>query len=350
MNFNHIKKSVCAVLLGLTLSGGAAYAGGLPVKVTAKLDSVQILMGRLATLDLEVVQPEEAKGDFPLLSEAARQGYAAVCGDSVELSAGIRRDTVRLGSGRIQINCKVPVQAFDSGFYRLPEMAYVVGRDTAWSNAVNLKVVPVDVKDDEQISDYAPVSKPDGSSWTDMLPDWLYYYWWVALICLVLLAVVGWTMLRRKKGAPLLPSRPEVVLSPSEEALRRLGLLKERKLWEKGMEKEYFTDLTEILRNYLDRAFGINAMEMTSRQIMQTLAGNRQVADKRELVRQILDMADFVKFAKVRPLPADNVAAFDNAVAFVKSTSEAADGEKGGEDEAPAPSAQVSNKDNTTKK
>ena len=120
---------------------------------------------------------------------------------------------------------------------------------------------------------------------------------------------------------------------PHEAALAALSKLKEKKLWERGMEKEYFTELTEILRIYLDKRFGINAMEMTSRQIMQTLGANREVSDKRQMVRQILDMADFVKFAKVRPLPADNVAAFDNAVKFVEATAprieESSDGETG---------------------
>ena len=86
------------------------------------------------------------------------------------------------------------------------------------------------------------------------------------------------------------------------------------------MEKEYFTELTDILRDYLQARFGINAMEMTSRQIMQTLADQSDVREKRAYVRKILDVADFVKFAKVRPLPADNVEAFDNAMNFIKET------------------------------
>lgn len=86
------------------------------------------------------------------------------------------------------------------------------------------------------------------------------------------------------------------------------------------MEKEYFTELTDILRDYLYKRFGINAMEMTSNQIMRTLADQTDVKEKRTYVRKILAMADFVKFAKVRPLPADNVEAYDNAVNFVKET------------------------------
>ena len=66
--------------------------------------------------------------------------------------------------------------------------------------------------------------------------------------------------------------------------------------------------------------FGINAMEMTSRQILGAMKNNKELRDKRDYVRQILNMADFVKFAKVRPLPDDNIASFENARKFVEET------------------------------
>ena len=125
-------------------------------------------------------------------------------------------------------------------------------------------------------------------------------------------------LLRYRKNGYIIPPKPEP--SPYETAMSALASLKEKKLWEQGMEKEYFTELTEILRVYLNRRFGINAMEMTSRQIMASLASNKDIKEKRSYVRQILDMADFVKFAKVRPLPADNIASYDNAVKFVEET------------------------------
>ena len=81
-----------------------------------------------------------------------------------------------------------------------------------------------------------------------------------------------------------------------------------------------FTELTDILRTYLYRRFGINAMEMTSRQILAAISADKETKDKKPLVRQILDMADFVKFAKVRPLPADNIQSYENAVKFVEDT------------------------------
>ncbi len=297
----------------------AGYSDVSAAKITAKLDSVSILMGKVTHLRLEVVQQKGDQGVLPLLQRGNAR-YVGVCGDSVEISKNVAIDTIELGSGKIQVNYNLGVQSFDSGYYQLPEIAYVVGRDTAWSNPVSLKVVPVQAEAEDPIADFARESDPAGSHWTDMLPDWLYYYWWLVIILLMAIGGGIWILLRKKKGVSIIPSKPVVVIPPHEEALARLAKLKEKKLWENGMEKEYFTQLTDILRNYLDRRFGINAMEMTSRQIMQTLSGYPEISDKRKLVRQILNMADFVKFAKVRPLPADNVAAYDNAVKFVEAT------------------------------
>jgi hypothetical protein len=61
-------------------------------------------------------------------------------------------------------------------------------------------------------------------------------------------------------------------------------------------------------------------MEMTSRQILAALSKNPEIKEKRHYVRPILDMADFVKFAKVNPLPDDNIISYENACKFVEET------------------------------
>ncbi|MDE6144256.1 MAG: cell wall anchor protein, partial [Muribaculaceae bacterium] len=224
---------------------------------------------------------------------------------------------VEVGSGRIQINYKVPLQAFDSGTYRLPAFVYVSESDTARSNVLTLQVVPVKVSAEDPIAGFAPVAEPEGKRFYDVVPDWLADFWWVIILALLAVAAVVWALRRYKKEGTVLKKKPEP--TPYEEAIRNLRELKTRNLWEQGMEKEYFTRLTDILRIYLDKRFGINAMEMTSREIMDCLYDS-DVKDKRDYVRQILSVADFVKFAKVRPLPADNIAAYDNAVRFVEET------------------------------
>ena len=300
----------------ICILGAGASRGNVTVK--AQLDSVNLLMGRLNMLKLEVVQDKGKPGGFPLFKDAdPAAGYVGVCGDSIELRTSIKTDTVELGSGRIQINHTVPVQAFDSGTYRLPEFIYVSGNDTARSNIVTLNVIPVDVTVDDPIAGYAPVAEPEGKRITDSLPNWLTDWWWLILLVILLAGAAVWAMRRYKKEGTVLPKKPQP--TPYESAMSEFRELKKKNLWEQGLEKEYFTRLTDILRVYLQRRFGINAMEMTSREIMDCLY-NSDLKDKREYMRQILSVADFVKFAKVRPLPADNIAAYENAVRFVEET------------------------------
>lgn len=289
------------------------------VKVTASLDSASILMGRIDTLRLFVDRDADRQGVFPLFNKMGPGGYVTLFNDTIELGTP-RLDTVKREGARITERLVVPVQVFDSGFYRLPPFVYISATDSVASNVVELTVVPVKVGENDAISDYRDITEPSDRSFWDWMPDWLYELWWLWLLLIVaIVAAVYFGRRYRKTGKFItLPEKPQP--KPWTVALERLDRLKEKNLWENGMEKEYFTELTDILRDYLFKRFGINAMEMTSRQIMQTLADQEDIREKRSYVRKILDIADFVKFAKVRPLPADNVEAFENAVNFVKET------------------------------
>ena len=306
--------------LALFLAAVAFYVPGVAsVKLTAALDSASIMMGRVDTLRLIVDREESVQGVFPLFNKVGPGGYVTLFNDTVELGTPVM-DTVGRNGGRIIERLRVPVQVFDSGFYRLPPFVYLTASDSIASNELELTVVPVKVGENDAISDYRDITDPSDRSFWDWMPDWLYDLWWLWLLFIVVAIVaVYFGRKYRKTGKFIaLPEKPQP--KPWTVALKRLEDLKSKNLWENGMEKEYFTQLTDILRDYLYARFGINAMEMTSRQIMQTLADQSDVREQRGYVRKILDVADFVKFAKVRPLPADNVEAFDNAVNFVKET------------------------------
>lgn len=308
------------------------------VKVTASLDSASVMMGRVDTLRLIVDRGASTQGVFPVFNKIGPGGYVTLFNDTVELGAPLK-DTVSQEGGRIVERLRVPVQVFDSGFYRLPPFVYLTATDSVGSNEVDLTVVPVKVGENDAISDYRDISDPSDRSFWDWLPDWLYDLWWMWLLMIAAIAgAIYFGRKYRKTGKFIaLPEKPKP--KPWTVALGRLESLKAKNLWENGMEKEYFTQLTDILRDYLYDRFGINAMEMTSRQIMQRLADQADVKEKRGYVRKILDVADFVKFAKVRPLPADNVEAFDNAVNFVKETVEKEPESGGSSDAAPADNA-----------
>ena len=114
------------------------------------------------------------------------------------------------------------------------------------------------------------------------------------------------------------PEEPK--LPPYEQAIKELDEIKTRKLWQQGLNKEYYTALTETLRRYIVERFGVNAMEMTSGEILDTLQNKEEVHPVFDKLKQILSLSDFVKFAKVHPLPDENDLSISNAYSFVEET------------------------------
>lgn len=315
MNYKFFKSFLfCALISFITVTASAE------IEVKASIDSDTLMMGRKTQLRLSVSKPDNIKGYFPLLSEASGAGLVTVCGDSIEIGSPTKIDTVR-DNGRLYINYLMNIQSFDSGFYRLPRFVYLTDSDSVLSNEVTLLVTPVKVKADSKLEDFSTVSDPEkltGADEEENDNSSKSYLWWIIPLALVILSALIYLLIRYKKHGHILPPKPQP--TPYERAVAELKKLKSEKLWEQGMEKEYYTRLIDILRQYLAGRFDINAMEMTSRQILRAMKNNSRTKDFRGPVRQILDMADFVKFAKVRPLPDDNIKAFDYASDFIEKT------------------------------
>jgi len=293
-----------AVLLMATAIG--AWGGNVTFK--AKLDSATLIMGKTTALHLEITQDKDARGFF--VNEQADTLNAMV-----EIAERPQADTTDLGNNRIQINRDLIIQSFDSGMWIIKPIPYVVNGDTAYSNQLTLKVLPVDVSQMKDVHDIKPVETVPFN-----LLDWLPDYWWAWLLGILLIAGGIWAYHKYyKKGVnPLKPSRKR--LPPYEEAMINLQNLKAAQLWQQGQEKEYFTGLTDILRVYIDRRFDINAVEMTSSQIIETLKKNDETRAVNEQLGMILEIADIVKFANARPLADDNEVAYQRAVNFVEAT------------------------------
>lgn len=282
------------------------------VTVTSSLDSAYIIMGKQTDLHLQVVQDHDVIGHWAGESDKMLTPEVYVIDRSVP-------DTTDLGNGRIQIERDITIQSFDSGLYMLPPIAYVINNDTMKSSQLALKVIPVDIDTMTQIHPMAGTVSMS-RKWYDYLPDFIVDYWAWFISALIILGGVYIYFWSRKYGIKAVFKAPEKPIPPYEMAMRQLENLRNRKLCERGQEKEFYTELTDILRVYLDRRFGINAMEMTTTQIKRAIRDNETTRPGTEQMGRILDMADFVKFAKVRPLPEDNTRAFVTAQQFVEDT------------------------------
>lgn len=304
-------QNLCHIIPALFLLAATGIGSSAPdARLTVSLDSAHLLMGKVTPLHISLTAPDDPEARLVIPKDSLD--------GKVEILEILKADTVNHGNGRLEINQDILLQSFDSGDYRLKPVLYVAGGDTIESNRLVLRVMPV-MNDSIQLNDFADVSDVE-RKWYDYIPDFLYDYFWYIIMSLILFGGVVAAIIyyRGRKQPEQKISAP--VLSPYEEAITGLTLLREKKLCEKGYEKQFYSDLTEILRIYLFRQFGINAMEMTSTEILRSLESNPMTRVPRHYMDRVLEIADFVKFAKVRPLPDDNVKAFDSAVKFVEDT------------------------------
>lgn len=188
------------------------------------------------------------------------------------------------------------ITSFDTGYIGIEPLPYIYkaadGRvDTAYTNDLLLRVRAYPVEDDSELQPIKPIFE-EGRNWLDFWPLYL----------VLLLAAGGYGLYvlsqRRKRIAPPPPPPPPADL----QALNRLKELEARELWQQGETKVYYTELTDILRTYLQDEFGVKAREMTSRQIATALRKN--VGMKEAVLAELselLQLSDLVKFAKATP-------------------------------------------------
>lgn len=284
-----------------------------PISIKAKLDSASLLMGKQTSMQIEIVQDKGQSGYIPITE-----------GDTltrnVEIVGWRYSDTTDLGNNREQIDRELILQSFDSGLYTLPPILYISGKDTARTGKLTLKVIPVSVDSLETIHDYKPVQAPN-MKWTDYLPDFITDYWWIYLIVILLIAAGTLMYIRKKQGKSLLPPLipKKVVLPPYEEAVTALKNLKTSQLMHSGQDKEYYTQLTNILRRYISRRFSVAAMENTSKEILSML-NQDEIRPVRDKLQSVFEIADYVKFAKMQPSSAENENSYRYTLDFIEGT------------------------------
>jgi hypothetical protein len=123
----------------------------------------------------------------------------------------------------------------------------------------------------------------------------------------------------KKAEAPIV--KPEKIIPPYVVAMQELNRIKNEKIWQQARIKEYYTDLTTVLRQYIEKQYEFSALEMTSDEILSTCNGIRTI-DKKSLtsLQQILKLSDLVKFAKWVPTILEHETMLNNAYEFIDST------------------------------
>ena len=226
-------------------------------------------------------------------------------------------DTLSIKNGIMEMEARLLLTSFDSGYYKLPLMLLMsADGDTVYLDSPFLDVTNIQIDTANFVMH--PIKGQIGYPVTvkEVLP-WILIGLFVIAAAYLLYRYVKYRRENRDFfGKPIVADPPHIV------ALRALDKLRSEKLWQNGKEKVYYTGITDTLRVYIERRYGVGAMEMTSAEIMKSLS-DKQIEEKcyNEL-DELFKTADLVKFAKYVPGVQENEDAIPVAVRFVNSTFE----------------------------
>lgn len=305
-------KSLTILALALTLATVEANA---QVSVRASMDTSMMLIGDQTNFRVEASFPEGYKVLLPVMADTVARGLEIVEAGTV--------DTART-DGFVRISQKYLVTNFDSGWYAVRQLPFAIvdkdgNADTIFSESVyyGVMTMPLDTANPNAICPPKPMAEAPF-----IFKELTHYLKWGLLILLAAFAVVFavYALIKHKRNEPIFvkpkPQEPAHVV-----ALRQLDQLKEQKLWQRGLVKEYYSSLTDIARGYLNGRFGLQAMESTTSEIMQMTKDVPEIdKDLRKNLQDLLERADFVKFAKAQTVANENEASFDFVEHFVLTT------------------------------
>jgi len=281
------------------------------VQVDVKLDSLQLFIGQQTDLTLSVTIDAKQK----LVMPDIKKGQELI--PDIEVVTIGKPDTAILNDGkRLTVSQAYTITAWDSAFYYLPPMQVTVDGKKYDSKSLALKVYTVDV-DTLHLDQYFP---PNGI----MELPFLWEEWQMvtlgSLLFLLMLVCIGVLYYHVKHGKPIVRFiRRKKKLPPHQVAMDEIERIKSERKWTEEDSKEYYTLLTDTLRNYIRDRYGFNAMEMTSSEIIERLIAenNQEALDE---LREIFRTADLVKFAKYSTLINENDANLVAAVEYVNQT------------------------------
>jgi hypothetical protein len=280
------------------------------ITVNARLDSTVIWIGSQTRLTFEVSQQPKQKVIMPLFSDSIIGGLETV--------EPVKTDTVKSPDGHLIISQHYVVTSFKDSLLYIPPFPFVLDGDTVWSKSLSLKVVQpfkIDTAS-HKIADIKTVFTPK-FDWKDFM---LKVFFVLVILALLVLAYVIYTKYFKKK--PVLNEKEIKLLLPAHVvALNQLDKIKQEKPWQQGRSKEFHTELTDVIREYIERVFNVNSLEMTSEEILEHLRMLRVEQKSTYLsLQQILRLADLVKFAKWNAMPDEHELSLQNAYLFINQT------------------------------
>jgi hypothetical protein len=297
------------LILTLLLALSCFSANAQTIQPEARLDKTSMPIGDQTVLHISAHMPAKTDITFPELVDSIGK---------VKIVNSLKADTVadKNNPGLETISHNYTVTSFDTGVYVLPEFTFHTKNGDIKTGTVTLQITAVPVDTTKAFYD---IKQPFAVSWTFW--DWLKLHWLIITIILaVILITIGimYYLQKRPKAEVVVKAAP--ILPLDTIALNKLYELRDKKLWQQNEVKQYYSELSDVLREYLEKRYQVAALEQTTDEIFTSLKNRDIPQESRKTLKQILTLADLVKFAKEKPEAMENEQSMENAIGFIVST------------------------------
>lgn len=302
MRVNKATYQIVFILLALLQASNALAQP----EITAKIDARKLVVGDQLRYFIEAKPDKNERLIWAVIPDTF---------NNLEVVEKGKIDTLNK-DGITTYKQRLLITGWDSGMFVIPAFEftsaptqgnpYKVATD---SFTIMVQTVPVDTTQPfKPIADILEVK----TTWRD-------YIWYVLLAIGLIVFLIYYFRKNKATKAPV-AAPPKHVETPNEKALRMLGELEQKELWQNDHVKQYYTELTDILRVYITERFRTPTMELTTDELLLVARRNKDMTRHIEALSTILQTADMAKFAKAQPLPQEHVDAFELTKQFVQAT------------------------------
>ncbi len=274
-----MKKQVVYILFFIGFIG---FSQQNPVTVTA--DTTSIKIGEQIQFKISVNETNNVI--FPKLKLDSL--------GKVEVVETLPTDTLKNS-----LEKKYLLTSFDSGSYVIPQQEILISNKKYVTDSLLINVATVKVDTTKQGLYEIKSIKSEPKTFDDYK-----HLWWILIPVLLLIAGILYVIFRKKKEKII----PKVHVAPIQEAMQRLVELDGKKLLQQNKIKIYYSELTDIVRTYIEKDIKIPALESTTNELIETITDFNESSKLGiskatiQQLKQVLQSADLVKFAKSKPI------------------------------------------------
>ncbi len=307
-----MKRTILLMLALFALFGGLKAQ---QVEAEGKVDDTKVQVGKPFTLDLSLKVPYGWFVDWNDFS-------VDTLSDQIDIIKRGEVERTADADSNVIVKQQLTLMAFDTGQIQVPSVGLTYARSfddperlKAYTDPIRLYSTTMAV---DTTQAYKPIVEPIAApiKFKEVFP------WILGVLVLALIAFGIWYWLKHRK--PKTDAEGNIisgpVIPPYDKAVGDLEQLRQQKLWQSGKVKEYFSSLTDIAREYIEGQFGVNAVEMTTDDILEEVKPLQFSQDTYNKLKETMEVADLVKFAKYTTSSLESENAMNSMTEFVNES------------------------------